>query len=150
MTGTGPSGTAGTPTDLRREIARFFADFEEASRDEAWDRYGDLFLPEFMNLDPGSAGAVARDDLIAFLPRRKGLFERAGATGTMLASLEVEPLDDRHVLARTTWDVVFDHDHHHDRDPVVLRSTFVLRREERWRVAVYLNHASLPELLSPH
>ena len=30
---------------------------------------------------------------------------------------------------------------------MTLRTTFVLRHEDRWRVAVYLNHGSLLELL---
>jgi ketosteroid isomerase-like protein len=32
-------------------------------------------------------------------------------------------------------------------DPVQLRSTFVLRYEDRWRIALYLNHGSLLEFL---
>jgi hypothetical protein len=126
------------------EIQQFFADFEEASRAEAWARYGELFLPAFLSLDPESGRPVSRDDLIAFLPHRKALFDRAGATGTVLASLEAETMDSRHVLARTSWDVLFDH----QREPVVLRSTFLLRREDRWWIAVYLNHESLLELLA--
>jgi ketosteroid isomerase-like protein len=125
------------------EIEAFFADFENASDTEDWARYGDMFLEQFLNLDPASAGTVARDDLIAFLPRRRAVFERAGATGTRLTDLRVERLDDIHVLARTTWDVVFDHEH----ASVQLRSTYVLRHEDRWRIAMYLNHGSLLELL---
>ncbi len=128
---------------ITAEIATFFSEFEDASRAEDWDRCGDLFLPQFLNMDPSSSGPVARADLIAFLPKRKGIFDLAGAVGPTLASIDVEPMDDQHVLARTTWDVVFDD----DRDHVVLRSTFVLRRENRWQIAVYLNHGSLLELL---
>jgi hypothetical protein len=131
-----------TPVDTG-EIAAFFSDFEEASRTEHWARFEEMFLGDFMNLDPGSTGPVARDDLIAFLPHRKRLLDSAGATGTILRSLEAQALDDMHVLARTTWDLAFED----DREPVVLRSTFVLRREDRWRIAVYLNHGSLVELL---
>lgn len=126
------------------EIEEFFADFERASEDENWAHYGELFLGEFMNMDPSSAGAVARNDLIAFLPRRKAVFERAGATGTRLTRLQVERLDGTHALARTTWEVVFDREH----TPVNLETTFVLRFEDRWRIAVYLNHGSLLELLA--
>ncbi len=129
---------------ITSEIATFFEEFQKASREEDWDRYSDLFLPQFLNMDPTSSGPVARDDLIAFLPKRKGVFDRAGATGTTLASLDVEPMDDdRHVLVRTTWHVVF----HDDRAPVVLQSTFVLRHENGWQIAVYLNHGSLLQLL---
>ena len=132
-----------TETTLAAEIARFFSDFEQASADEDWARYGELFIGRFLNLDPTSTSAVSREDLIAFLPHRKHLFERAGATGTRLATLEVDALDDRHAVARTTWDVVFDREH----DAVSLRTTFLLRLEDRWRIALYLNHANLLELL---
>ncbi len=98
-----------------------------------------------MNLDPASAGMVARNDLVAFLPHRKTVFERAGATGTRLVGLHIDNLDTTHALARTTWEVIFGREH----APVTLETTFVLRFEDRWRIAVYLNHGSLPELLGP-
>ena len=129
--------------DGNGEIIAFFADFENASRHGDWSRYGDLFLPDFLSADPTSIGVVARSTLIAFLPHRKAIFERADATGTRLVDLQVDRLDERHVLAKTRWDVEFSSEH----GPVVLRSTFLLRREDRWRIALYLNHANLLELL---
>ncbi len=131
-------------SDVVGDIEELFATFEEASESEQWHRFERLFLPTFLSLDPASATPVERDALIAFLPHRRGVFARAGASGTRLASLEVLPLDDIHVLARTTWDVLYDGPH----DPVTLRSSFLVRRtEEGWRIAVYLNHESLLELL---
>ena len=130
--------------DVDAEIDAVFAEFASASRDEQWDRFDALFLPSFFNLDPTSAGPVERQALIAFLPRRRGLFESVGATGTELASLDVTELDPRHALARTTWTVLYDGPH----DPVTLRSTYLLRRtDDGWRIAVYLNHESLLEIL---
>ena len=85
-------------TDRTSEIQAFFADFERASADEAWDRYGDMFLATFMNMDPAVARPLARDDLVAFLPHRKAVFERVGATGTRLASLDVDIS-----TTRTSW-----------------------------------------------
>jgi hypothetical protein len=95
---------------VHQEIQQFFADFEEASRSMDWARYGEMFLPDFMSLDPESSGSVAREDLIAFLPHRKEIFDRAGATGTTLVTLETEALDPCHAVARTSWDVAFDHE----------------------------------------
>jgi hypothetical protein len=129
------------------EIAALFAAFEGASESEEWHRFERLFLPTFLSLDPGTAAPVERDALIAFLPHRRGVFARAGASGTKLATLEVVPLDGIHVLARTTWDVVYDDPHF----PVTLRSSFLVRHtEDGWRIAVYLNHESLLELLAGH
>ena len=128
------------------EIAQFFEDFDAAARAEDWSRYRDLFLPQFMNIDPGQTGAIYRDALIAFLPQRKSLFERAGASGTALTSLDVDSLDAHHAVARTAWEVLFNQ----PRDPVILRTTFLLRKEEeRWQIAVYVSHQGLLELLDP-
>ncbi len=127
-------------------IAEFFAAFAAASAAEDWASYGEMFLPNFMNADPASAGPVARDDLIAFLPHRKGIFGKVGAVGTTLASLTIQHLDERHVLAETTWRVEYEPERKPETVPV-LHSTFMLRREDRWRVAVYLNHNDLFEVL---
>lgn len=130
--------------DVVAGIEAVFAEFEAASRSEEWERFDRLFLPVFLSLDPTTAAPIQRDALIAFLPRRRDLFAKAGASGTRLATLEMIELDQLHVLARTTWTVLFDAPH----DPVTLRSTFTLRRtEDGWRIAVYLNHESLLELL---
>jgi hypothetical protein len=126
-----------------KAIENFFSEFTTASDNEDWAQYGDLFIEQFLNLDPSTSAPVAREHLIAFLPHRRALFESAGATGTRLVDVQTEILDDRHVLARTKWEVVFDRDH----APVELDTTFLLRHDDRWRIALYLNHRSLPELL---
>lgn len=129
---------------VAEEIEALFADFEDASRTQEWERFEHLFLPTFLSLDPTAAAAVERSALIAFLPRRRALFESAGASHTRLATLDITELDALHALARTTWTVVF----HVPHGPVILRSTFTLRRtDDGWRIAVHLNHESLPELL---
>ncbi len=125
-------------------VRAFFDAFGRASEAGDWASYGTMFLPTFMSLDPNAAAPVDRDRLIAFLPHRRQLFERAGVTGTRLSELSVTDLDDRHAIAQTTWAVDFDV----PRDPVVLRSTFLLRRDDVWRIAVYLNHDVLGELLA--
>ena len=78
---------------VEAEIEAVFAEFQEASDSEEWHRFERLFLPTFLSLDPASAAPVERDALIAFLPHRRGLFARAGATGTRMTGLEVVPLD---------------------------------------------------------
>ena len=130
-------------TDHLESIASFFSEFATASDNEDWAKYGELFLEQFMNIDPSSSAPLSREHLIAFLPQRRRLFESAGATGTRLVDIHVESLDQRHALARTKWEVVFDHEH----APVELDTTFLLRNEDHWRIALYLNHGSLPELL---
>ena len=130
------------------EIEAFFADFENASDAEDWARYGDMFpSSSFWKPVPGLTGQElwARDDLVASVP---------AAPQSRIRSARARPAHDSptcasrgstniHVLARTTWDVVFDHEH----ASVQLRSTYVLRHEDRWRIAMYLNHGSLLDLL---
>jgi hypothetical protein len=130
-------------TDQTEAIEAFFSEFAAAADNEDWARYGDLFLEHFLNADPGTCAPLAREHLIAFLPHRRALFESVGATGTRLVGLQIESLDSLHAMVRTRWEVLFDH----QRDPVELDTTFLLRHEDRWRIALYLNHGSLPELL---
>ena len=131
-------------SDPVAEVEAVFAEFQEASRSEEWQRFERLFLPTFFSLDPATAAPVDRQMLIAFLPRRRGLFQRAGASGTKLATIDVTPLDPIHAQARTTWTVEYERPH----DPVTLRSTFTLRRtDDGWRIAVYHNHESLLQIL---
>ncbi len=130
-------------TDHADAIEAFFSEFAAASDNEDWTRYGDLFLDQFLNASPDMCAPLAREHLIAFLPQRRALFDSVGATGTRLVDLQFESLDDFHVLARTKWEVTFDHEHPY----VELDTSFLLRHEDRWRIAVYLNHKSLPELL---
>lgn len=129
------------------KLRHFFDAFEAAGARQDWEAYGSMFLDHFLTIDPKSTNVVGREDLVAFLPHRKMLFERAHAIGTRLASLAIDTLDGQHAIARTAWDVVFDTGTDADRDPVVLRSTFLLRKEEGWRIAVYLNHAVLTQVL---
>jgi ketosteroid isomerase-like protein len=130
--------------DLVVEVEAVFAEFQKASRSGEWQRFERLFLPTFFSLDPATAAPVDRQMLIAFLPRRRELFQRAGASGTKLTAIDVTALDPIHAQARTTWTVEYDRPHH----PVTLRSTFTLRRtDDGWRIAVYHNHESLLQLL---
>lgn len=132
-----------TDHDHAAAVEAFFSEFTAASDNEDWDKYGDLFVEQFLNVDPSRCAPLAREDLIAFLPQRRAFVDSVGATGTRLVDVQADNLDDRHVLARTKWEVVFDREH----APVELDTTFLLRHHDRWRIALYLNHGSLPELL---
>ena len=96
------------------------------------------FHDQFFSLDPTNAYLVSRDQLRASLPLRKQMFASIGATGTTLRDVTVTHLDDRHALAATSWDVVFQSD---DDEPLVLESSYLLRLiGDEWKVLAYINH----------
>lgn len=81
------------------------------------------------------------------LPRRKAMLESIESDGVELNELEEEPLDDHHALVRASW--LLRPRGEPTRESVILKSTFVLRREQRaWQIVVYLNHQDMATLSS--
>jgi ketosteroid isomerase-like protein len=112
--------------------------FVAMAADTDADASAGLFHDDFLSLDPARVTVLTRDQLRASLPLRRELFASIGASGTTLRHLDLQPLDDRHVFARTTWDVTFTDA---AAAPLALESTYLLRRVgDRWQVVVYLNH----------
>jgi hypothetical protein len=128
-------------------IQTFFRRFEKASNDLDRETLGELFCDVFLSLDPSSAAPVPRDVLLAALPARGKLFESIGVEGADLLDLVETPLDEQHILVETTWRTRF-RESIQSHDPLILRSTFLLRREGAdWRVAVYLNHQDIMAII---
>src|SRR5262249_45607359 len=99
----------------------------------------------FMTLDASSATTLSPQALLAALPRRKQLFEAIGGDGLELADISELPLDDLHTLVRTSWNLRMRNQS--PPDPVCLRSTFILRKEDgTWRIVLYLNHQDMTKL----
>jgi len=68
-----------------------------------------------------------------------------GSDGLELADISELPLDDLHTLVRTSWNLRMRNEP--PRDPVCLRSTFLLRKDDGvWRIALYLNHQDMTKL----
>jgi hypothetical protein len=104
------------------------------------------FAEVFMNADPNHCGPVDLAALKAALPRRRALFESAGAGPLRLVAGEDQDLGDGYVLARTTWKTRL-----RDGEELELRSTYILRRgAEGFEIVFYLNHQDLPALLTAH
>jgi hypothetical protein len=134
--------TTSTPT---ASVRAFLERFDAGSDADPASGAG-LFHEQFLNLDPNAATVVSREQLRAVLPMRAQMFGSIGATGTRLRDVDVRPLDDLHVLAETTWDVELEDP---DADPLVLHSTYLLRRAgEDWSVVVYLNHQDIGRVLA--
>lgn len=134
-------------TSVRPDVRDFFQRYQRAADELDSQALASLFSGVFMSLDVNSATAVSPEGLLAALPRRRQLFEAIGSDGLELADISEMPLDDVHTLVRTSWRLRM-----RDRalrDPFLLLSTFILRREDGvWRIVLYLNHQDLNKLFS--
>jgi len=132
---------------LSPDVRAFFRRFERASEDLDREALTSLFCDVFMSLDASSAAAVSPQALLAALPRRKQLFEAIGSDGLELADISETPLDDLHTLVRTSWNLRMRNQA--PREPVCLRSTFILRKaDQSWRIVLYLNHQDMSKLFN--
>ena len=135
-------------SDPTPDIDAFFDRFQLASDTLDTSTLRDLFCDVFLNLDPSHAAPVPRDVMINALPMREKLFGSIGAIGAELTDVTTTQLDKHHVLARTTWQTRFS-DTAPAPEPLVLRSTFLLRSDdEGWRIAVYLNHQDIVSIIT--
>ena len=132
-------------TGIRPDVRAFFRRYERAAEDLDSEALMTCFWAVFMSLDASSATTLSPQALLAVLPRRKQLFEAIGSDGLELADINEMPLDDLHTLVRTSWNLRMRNQP--PRDPVCLRSTFILRKDDRaWRIVLYLNHQDMTKL----
>jgi hypothetical protein len=132
-------------TPVRPDVRAFFRRYERASEDLDSEALTSCFCAVFLSLDASSAATLTPQELLAALPRRRQLFEAIGSDGLELADISELPLDDLHTLVRTSWKLRMRSEP--PRDPVRLRSTFILRKDHgAWRIALYLNHQDMTKL----
>jgi hypothetical protein len=130
---------------VRPDVRAFFQRYERAAEDLDSEALTGLFRAVFMSLDTSSATTLSPQALLAALPRRKQLFEAIGSDGLELADISELPLDDLHTLVRTSWNLRMRNVP--PRDPICLRSTFILRKDDgAWRIVLYLNHQDMNKL----
>jgi len=130
---------------VRPEVREFFERFERAGRELDPDAVMGSYAENFLSLDSSSAHALTPQALVSLLPQRRALFESIGGDGMQLAHIEETPLDDDHTLVRTSWTLRMRPDC--ARAPIILWSTFVLRRRDgAWRIVLYLNHQDMRKL----
>jgi ketosteroid isomerase-like protein len=133
----------GLDSTARPDVREFFERYERASRNLDADVLTRCFADQFLSLDSSSAHALTPPALMAALPRRKALFESIGSDGLELNELAETRLDDDHTLVRTSW-MLRRRGGESPHPPIMLKSTFVLRREQGgWRIVLYLNHQDM-------
>ena len=129
--------------DVRADEVREFFETMAAGGPTAG---ADLFHDPFVSLDPANVAVVGREQLRAVLPARERMFAAAGLEAAPeLREVETAVLDDLHVLARATWHLKPGKP---GAEPVVLESSYLLRREgQGWTAVVYLNHHDVRQLV---
>src|SRR6187402_1500196 len=116
---------------MQASVEEFFADFER--RGNAPSAVSDFFDDQFLAMDPNGSTVVRPEQLAAVLPTRAAMFETVGILGARLAGLQLEELDNTHVLVRTRWESIFAEP---GSNPLELSSSFFLRRTgQGWRIA---------------
>lgn len=127
-----------------RELRAFFAEFERAGNHGDHEASASHFADVFLSADPNRVTAVDKQAFVDALPHRARLFAAIGVTGTRLVSLTETRLDDRHLLADTTWATRLD-----GGESLTLSSVFVLRREiGGLRIVFYLNRHDMMAVLT--
>jgi hypothetical protein len=130
---------------VRPDVRAFFRRYERAAEDLDSEALTSCFWAVFISLDACSVTTLSPQALLAGTPRRKQLFEAIGSDGLELADISELPLDDLHTLVRTSWNLRMRNQP--PRDPVCLRSTFILRKDDQaWRIVLYLNHQDMTKL----
>lgn len=102
-------------------------------------------VDEVLAIDTNRASMLARATLVASLPTRMKMFENGGVGALHHANGSQLDLDERPLLVTVDWEAK-----RADGNPLLLRSTFLLRREEGGpRILVYLNHGDVAAVLFP-
>ena len=132
---------------VRPDVRAFLQRYDRAAHDLDTDALISSFGDIFLSLDASSAVAMSPQALLAALPRRRQLFEAIGSDGLELGDVSEMPLDDRHTLVRTSWRLRMRDQAPHD--PMLLHSTFLLRKDDRaWRIVLYLHHQDMNKLFT--
>ncbi len=128
-------------------VEEFFHAYEHNSDvgniPELLTQFGDSFLAA----GPDGAQCVRGEDFARVLPKRKQFFDGLGCRTTELIGLQQTPLDDRHVVAQTTWRMTFARADG-SQDPVEVVSTFLVDAGPGGcRILVYLAHQDIMGIL---
>jgi hypothetical protein len=121
-------------------VRAFFERYERGSNALDLDVIAGEYADAFMFADPGGARVVGKQQLLAALPKRQELFKARGHKSTKIVSLDETALDDRHVMVRVHFSMLFESRAAGPVD-VALHSTFILRFDgDAARIILQLEH----------
>ncbi len=128
---------------LDPDIDLFIEEFDRLGS-EPDTQVSSLFAETFLALDPARALALTPAMLAGALNARRAMFAKGGVGAVQRSNARQLRLDDDHVLVTAEWSA-----DRGEREPLLLESTFLIRREPAGpRIVVYLNHHDVAALLS--
>jgi hypothetical protein len=128
-------------------VDRFFEAFQRASNSDDILSMVSHFAEAFLAAGPRGAQCVRSADFAKALPKRKQLFHRLGCQPATLVSLQQTPLDNRYVMAKTTWRFDFARGNH-QMGEVLVDSTYLLDTSaDEFKIVLYLTHQDIMEVL---
>lgn len=133
-------------------VSRFFDLFARQTAEDDIPAIVSHFTDPFLFAGPSGAQPVRVADFAAALPKRKAFFASLGSQPTDLVSVDELTLDERYVLARTTWRFSFLRDNtsvqQFDVDSTFLVDTGQPNGSDaELKILLYLHHQDLMQLL---
>ena len=135
------------------DVSRFLEEFARQTAEDDIPALVSNFADPFLFAGPtGSPQPVRSADFAAALPKRKAFFAGLGARPTELVRIDEQRLDERYVLARTTWRFSFLRENA-SLEQFEVDSSFLIDRgqpgdrETTLKILVYLNHQDLMQML---
>jgi hypothetical protein len=135
---------------IQRETAvgRFFQLYAQKTSKDDIPSLVSLFADPFLSADPHGTHCVGIDAFAAALPKRKLLFDRLGCKPAVLMSLQETQLDERYVLAKTTWRFEFVRANQGENEVVLADSTFLIDTgKEEFKIVMYMAHQDIMQVL---
>jgi hypothetical protein len=130
-------------------IEAFFRRFELNNKSD-FPAAVSQFADTFMAAGPQGVQCVQASDFALALPKRKRLFDSFGCQSAALVSFSEDRLDDRFVLVRAQWQMIFARDQQ-DSKTALANSTFIIDTyAESFKIVFYLAHQDHMGILKSH
>ena len=138
-------GSAMNPTTPL--VKEFFARWERIINAFDLDAIGSQYADPFMFADPSGVRVVPKERFLAALPRRREFFDTLGHKSTEILSVHETVLDDRYVMARVAFRMVFERSPTQRMDARV-ESTFIMQvADASPTIVLHIDHEDLQRVM---
>jgi Domain of unknown function (DUF4440) len=123
-------------------VKEFFAQYERANALSNVSAIAALYADVFLFGGPAGVRSVNKDDFVKVIPKRKQCFVSLGLVETKLAGVEETVLDEKYLMARTSWTMAFRAAG--DRKELHTAATYILERTgETMAIVMQIDHQDL-------
>ena len=134
-------------THYETAVGRFFQLYAQRSSEDNTPALVSQFADPFVSADPHGTRCVRVEDFATALPKRKLLFDRLGSRPAVLVNLHETQLDERYVLAKTTWRFDFVHSNSGEPEQVFADSTFLIDTGgDEFKIVMYMAHQDIMQV----